>query len=108
MGVGLLTRIAAAVLLASTAPLVAAAVAQEAPLRKLEINTFTCGDLTAVGHGTVREAILVYMNGYVDGARKATTWDAELAGKRIDEAMRLCAANPKLPLLDAFNRAWRR
>jgi hypothetical protein len=46
------------------------------------------------------------MNGYLDGTQKATTWDAEVAGKRIEEAMRICAANPKSTLLDAFSRAW--
>jgi hypothetical protein len=105
MGVGRLTRMAAAALLVTAAPLLTAEAEQDTPLRKFEVNKLTCGELTALGQ-RVREGMLVYMNGYVDGSRKATTWDAELVGKRIDEAMRICAANPKSTLLDAFNRAW--
>lgn len=105
MGLGVLTWIALTVLLATTASL-SSAEAQELPLRKLEITKFTCEELTAVRHRLLHESLLVYMNGYLDGTRKATTWDAEAAGKRIDEAMRICAANPKSTLLDAFNRAW--
>ena len=48
------------------------------------------------------------MNGYVDGSHKATHWDAEQVGKRIDEVVRICKDNPKLSLLDAFRRAWKR
>jgi hypothetical protein len=48
------------------------------------------------------------MNGYFDGTRKATIWDAELVGRRIDEVMRLCAATPKSTLLEAFTRVWTR
>ena len=48
------------------------------------------------------------MNGYLDGAHQATTWDAEVIGKRIDEVVRLCKSNPKSGLLDVFKRAWAR
>jgi hypothetical protein len=106
MGLGVLTWIVAAVSLASIVPPVAAQGDYGAPLRKLELNKFTCEELAAVPHRMVREGILVYMNGYVDGTQKAQTWDAEVAGKRIDEAMRLCTANPKSTVLDAFKRAW--
>jgi HdeA/HdeB family len=105
MGLGVLSWIAAVALLATSTPLWSAA-AQEPPLRRLEINTFTCEQLAAVRHRLLHEALLVYMNGYLDGTRKATTWDAEVAGKRIEEALRICAANPKSTLLDAFSRAW--
>ncbi|MGH7309996.1 MAG: HdeA/HdeB family chaperone [Candidatus Rokuibacteriota bacterium] len=101
----MLTWVWAAVVLAGIALPVSAEASGGVPLRKLELNTFTCGDLAAVPHRMVREGILVYMNGYLDGARKEPTWDAEVAGKRIDEVMRLCSANPKSILFDAFNRA---
>jgi hypothetical protein len=108
MGAGVLKRIAAAALLASTAPLLSAEADQALPLRRFEINKLTCDELAAMPHRMLHESILVYMNGYLDGTQKATTWDAEVVGKRIDEAMRICAANPKSTLLDAFNRAWTR
>lgn len=108
MGFGVLKRIAAAALLASTAPLLSAEADQALPLRRFEINKLTCEEVVAMPHRLLREGILVYMNGYLDGTRKATTWDAEVVGKRIDEVVRICAANPKSTLLDAFNRSWTR
>jgi hypothetical protein len=108
MHLSLLTRIVVAALLAAFAALPPAEADQELPLRRVEINKLTCEEVAAMPHRLLRESLLVYMNGYVDGARKATTWDAEVVGKRIDEALRICAANPKSPILDAFNRAWNR
>lgn len=107
MGTGVLKRIAAAALLAGTAPLLSAEADQRVPLRKFEITRLTCEEFVAAPQ-QLREGILVYMNGYLDGTRKATIWDAEVVGKRIDEVMRICAANPKSTLLDAFNRSWTR
>jgi HdeA/HdeB family len=108
MGVGGLERIAAAALLASTALPLSAQAQLEIPFRKVEIHKLTCDEVAAVARPEEREKILVYMNGYLDGTVKATTWDAELVGKRIDEAIRVCTANPKSTLLDAFKRAWTR
>jgi hypothetical protein len=108
MDVGRLTWIVAAVALASLAPPVSADADTTMPLRRLDLNTFTCQELAAVQPRILREAILVYMNGYFDGTRKATIWDAELVGRRIDEVMRLCAATPKSTLLEAFTRVWTR
>jgi HdeA/HdeB family len=106
---GVLERIAAAALLASTALLLSAEADQKIPWRqKFEINELTCGEFTAVAQRDVQERVLSYMNGYLDGTRKATTWDAELVGKRIDEVMRVCTANPKSTLLEVFERAWAR
>jgi len=110
MAVGALERImAAAGLLASCAlPPSAAAQTPTVPPRKVEINRLTCEEFSAVGRGEDRDRILIYMNGYVDGTRKITTWDASEVGKRIDEVMRICKESPKLTLLDAFKRAWKR
>lgn len=107
MGTGGLERIAVAALLVSTALLLSAEADQGVPLRKIEITKLTCEEHSAVPR-MWRESLLVYMNGYLDGTQKATIWDAELVGKRVDEAMRICAANPKSTLLDAFKRAWAR
>ncbi len=108
MDVGALKRIVAAALLASTVPLLSAEADQLILLRKLEVDKLTCDEWAAVAHREQRERVLIYMNGYLDGTRKATIWDAEVVGKRIDEVMRICAANPKSTLLDAFSRAWTR
>lgn len=108
MAVGRLEVLAAAALLSICALLLSAAGAAELPLRKLEIGKVTCDELAAVERPEQRERLLVYMNGYLDGMRKTTVWDAEVVGKRIDEVLRLCTANPKSTLLSAFERAWGR
>jgi hypothetical protein len=107
MGAGVFKRIAAAALLVGSAPLLSAE-AEQGPLRKVEINKLTCEEFAAVPQRHWREEILVYMNGYLDGTKKVTTWDAELVGKRIDEVIRVCTANPKSTLFSAFERAWTR
>lgn len=105
MGVGPLGRIAAAILLVSAGlPLLAAA--QQVP-RKVEIGKVTCGDIAALPRES-HDRFLIYMNGYLDGTQTATTWDAEVVGKRIDEVERVCKGNPKSTVLDAFKRAWTR
>jgi len=80
----------------------------EIPPRKVEINKFTCGEFSALASGEERDRILIYMNGYLDGTRKTAVWDAAPVGKRIDEVVRLCQQDPKLTLINAFKRAWRR
>jgi hypothetical protein len=107
MRVGRLELIAAAALLASVA-LPPSTVGAETPQHKFEIKTLTCERFAAVERPEVRERVLAYMNGYLDGVRKATVWDAEVVGKRVDEALRLCTANPKSTLFSAFERAWTR
>jgi HdeA/HdeB family len=108
MALGRLEAIAAAALLAGSTLLQPAAAERERPLRKFEINKLTCDEFAAVDRRELREGLLVYMNGYLDGMKKATVWDAERVGKRIEEALRLCTANPKSTLLSAFERAWAR
>jgi hypothetical protein len=107
MSVGRLERIATAMLLVSSVLLPPAA-AQNVPARRVEIDKLTCTDLTTLKPRESHDRLLVYMNGYLDGTQKATTWDAELVAKRIDEVVRFCKANPASTLLDAFKRAWTR
>jgi HdeA/HdeB family len=109
MRVGVVERIAASVLLTSTVLLLQAEADQQLqlPLRKLEINKITCGQVRSVPEDA-QTRILVYMNGYLDGTRRTTTWDAERTGKRIDEVLQVCDANPKSILLEVFKRAWNR
>lgn len=107
MGVGRLESIAAVALLAGIA-LPLSTVGAETPQHKFEINTLTCEKFAAVERPEVRERLLVYMNGYFDGMRKATTWEADVVGKRIDEVLRVCAANPNSTLFSVFQRAWTR
>ncbi len=107
MGVWARERIAGAALLASAA-LVLSAEAGLAPLGKVEIKKFTCGEFAGIERAEERDWILIYMNGYLDGTQRTTTWDPEVVGKRIDEVIRICKANPKATLFDAFKRAWTR
>jgi hypothetical protein len=101
-----LERIAGAALLVGLAlPLPVEAL--DIPVRKVDITKFSCGEFSGVETGE-RDRILIYMNGYLDGTRKTTIWDAAQIGPRIDEVVRLCQEQPKLSLLDAFKRAWKR
>ena len=101
--------IAAIALLASGAlPLAAEGQGMTIPPRRVEIATYTCGQFSETAMGEGRDRILIYMNGYVDGSHKVTHWDADQVAKRIDEVLRICKDNPKLSLLDAFRRAWKR
>ena len=109
MRVRALERIAATALLASCAlPMSTEAQGLKVPARKVEINKLTCEEFSAVGGGEERDRILIYMNGYLDGTRKAAHWDAEEIAPRIEQVVRICKDNPKLSLLDAFRRAWKR
>lgn len=109
MVVRALARMAVTVLLGTLAlPQPAAAQGVAVPPRKVEINKLTCQEFSSVGGGEERDRILIYMNGYLDGTRKATHWDAEQVAPRIEAVVRICRDNPKLTLLDAFKRAWKR
>ena len=103
----MLERTARRVLVGAALVLTAAEVEAQ-PLRTFEINKISCEEFAAVTSGEARDRVLIYMNGYLDGAHQATTWDAEVIGKRIDEVVRLCKSNPKSGLLDVFKRAWAR
>lgn len=102
-----LKRMATAALLAALA-LPAPGAALEIPPRKVEINTFTCGEFSSLATGEERDRVLIYMNGYLDGTRTTAVWDAASVAARIDEVVRLCQQDPKLTLINAFKRAWRR
>ncbi len=104
---GMLERTARPIL-AGFALLLTVAGVEAQPIRRFEINKITCEEFTALTSGDERDRALIYMNGYLDGVQKATIWDADVVGKRIDEVVRLCRANPKSGLLEAFKRAWAR
>ena len=100
-------RIAAAALVTSGA-LLSPAGATDIPPTKVQVSTFTCDQFDKLSSGEERDRILIYMNGYVDGTRRATSWDAAVVGKRVDEVVRICKENPKLTLLAVFKRVWGR
>jgi hypothetical protein len=102
-----LKRVATVALLTGLA-LPPSAESLEIPPRKVEIEKFTCGQFSSLETGQERDRVLIYMNGYLDGTRRVTVWDAAPVGKRIDEVVRLCQEDPKLTLMNAFKRAWRR
>jgi len=52
--------------------------------------------------------LLIYLNGYLDGTRRASTWDERLVGERIDRAIAECKLKPEAPLLRIFGDAWAR
>lgn len=73
---------------------------------RIDVATFTCGDVLSLG-GEARDRVLIYFNGYLDGKAGTTVWVDQVVGARIDRALAYCRTTPALPLLDAFNRAWK-
>ena len=77
------------------------------PPRVIRLDALTCGELVSLP-GDQRDRLLIYLNGYVDGMRRASTWEERLAGERIDRAMAECKLRPEAPLLRIFGDAWAR
>ena len=77
------------------------------PPRVIRLDGLTCGELVSLP-GDQRDRLLIYLNGYVDGTRRALTWDERLAGERIDRAIAECKLKPEAPLLRIFGDAWAR
>jgi hypothetical protein len=74
---------------------------------KVDTAGLTCGEFLAQA-GEVRDRVLIYFNGYLDGTATTTIWDPALVGARIDQVMRSCEASPASTILNAFKRAWSR
>lgn len=73
---------------------------------RVEVTTFTCREFLALS-GEHRDRALIYFNGYLDGKSGVQVWSDAVVGSRIDRAVGYCKADPALPLLDAFGRAWK-
>jgi HdeA/HdeB family len=86
----------------------ASAWAQVAPTpRVIRLDALTCGELVSLPSDQ-RDRLLIYLNGYLDGTRRASTWDERLTGERIDRAIAECKLRPEAPLLRIFGDAWAR
>jgi HdeA/HdeB family len=98
-----------ALCLGVSAILVAGAAAAQMSLtpRTIRVDDFTCGGLLSLA-GEQRDRVLIYFNGYLDGMRKETVWDERLTGRRIDEVIASCQANPASTVLRVFNEVWSR
>jgi len=102
----LMRRIACSVVAAALlAP--GASRAEPVPPRPIKIAALTCGELLAAPP-ELRDRMLIYFNGVLDGYRKATVWNPAVVGKRIDQVMSTCQRDPKSTVLKAFQRAWAR
>jgi len=75
--------------------------------RVIQIDKVTCAELLAE-HGDVRDRLLIYLNGYLDGRRQQRTWDEAVVGQRIERALDRCKSNPSATVLDTFSKAWDR
>jgi len=72
---------------------------------RIDLGRFTCGDLLGLDPQR-QERALVYLTGVMDGRRRTTGFDAEIAGKAIDRLLTACRATPSLVAVDAFMAAW--
>jgi hypothetical protein len=75
--------------------------------RMVRLDALTCGEFISLPSNQ-HERLLVYLNGYFDGTRRALTWDERLAAERIDRAIAECKLRPEAPLLRVFGDAWAR
>ena len=73
----------------------------------IRIGDIACRDLLALPTER-QDRILIYLNGYLDGAQRAQAWDERVSGERINQALAECRAQPGIPAMRAFERAWSR
>jgi len=75
--------------------------------RTIRLDTLTCREFLSRS-SEQRDHFLMYLNGYLDGARGESAWDERLSGERIDRALAECKSKPETPVLRAFADAWSR
>ena len=75
--------------------------------RVIQIDTITCQEVLSLT-GEQRDRLLIYLSGYFDGKQRATTWNEQLTGERIDRALAQCKAKPEAPMLHVFADSWSR
>ncbi len=75
--------------------------------QRIPLDTVTCLELLSVP-GERRDRLLIYLNGYFDGAQRATIWDERVAGERVERALATCKSRPETTVLRAFADAWSR
>lgn len=75
--------------------------------RVIRLDTLTCAELLALS-GERRDRLLIYLNGYLDGTHRASSWDERLTGERIDRGLAECKSKPGTPVLRTFADAWSR
>jgi hypothetical protein len=68
---------------------------------RLDLERVTCADLMAFSLDQ-QERALIYLTGVVDGRRRASAFDAVLAGAAIDRLLAACRATPSLIVLDTL------
>ncbi len=81
--------------------------AQSLTPRTVPLDTFTCKELLSLP-GPRQDRLLIYLNGYFDGMRRASIWDERLTGERIERAVGDCKSKPERPVLEVFADAWSR
>jgi hypothetical protein len=97
--------ILACVLIIAALQVAPASAGMEAMPTRIELAKFTCRDLLGLDADR-QERALVYLTGVVDGRRRASGFDAVVAGKAIDRLLRDCRATPSLVAVDALTAAW--
>jgi len=72
--------------------------------RVIQIDTFTCGELLGF-KSEVQDRFLLFLDGYVSGARKDRVWNEAVHGAIVERALATCRADPRESALGAFMRA---
>ena len=72
--------------------------------RLIQIDTVTCGEVLEL-KSDVQDHLLLFLDGYVSGARKERVWDETVHGAIVERALASCRADPRASALGAFMRA---
>ena len=93
------------VLIVAAMPVAMASAGLDAMPTRIDLGRFTCADLLGLD-AERQERALVYLTGVMDGRRRTTGFDAEIAGPAIDRLLTACRTTPSLIVVDAFMAAW--
>jgi HdeA/HdeB family len=72
--------------------------------RVIQIDTMTCGELLGL-KSDIQDRFLLFLDGYVSGARKDRVWNEVVHGAIVERALATCRADPRVSALGAFMRA---
>ena len=69
--------------------------------RVVQLDKVTCGEVFALTNEQ-RNRLLLYLDGYVGGMRRITTWDERVQGELIERALAHCKTSPGDSVLATF------
>ena len=72
--------------------------------RVIQIDRVTCGEVLGL-RTDLQDRLLIFLNGYVSGARNTRIWDEAVQGAMIERALASCRADGSQSALAVFMKA---